>query len=76
VNVPCNLREIRGKRVLRHVAEEAGINPGVLSQIERGRMLPRDSQLEQLEAVYGAPVEAWYPPRVLLAIEFEHGVDA
>ncbi len=67
----CKLRDLRGDRSLRHVAETAGISSGVLSQIEQGRALPRDRDLERLEAVYGAPVEQWYSPRTLVAMREE-----
>jgi len=68
VKIACHLREIRGRRSLRDLAELAGVNRGTLSMIENGRMLPKDDFLEGIERAYGAPPEAWYPPRVLLAI--------
>jgi transcriptional regulator with XRE-family HTH domain len=68
MRVRCHLREFRGKRSLRDVAEQVGINHGMLSQIERGRVLPRDDQIPALEQVYGEPHERWYPELVLAAI--------
>lgn len=65
----CNLREFRGKRVLRELAEEAGISAGVLSMIERGHTLPMDADVPTLERVYGCTRTAWYDPGALLAIQ-------
>jgi transcriptional regulator with XRE-family HTH domain len=71
VKLHCKLRELRGDQSLRHLAAEAGISSGVLSQIEQGRALPRDRDLARLETAYGAPVEQWYSPRTLVAIREE-----
>lgn len=56
----CRLRELRGDRSLRVVAEAAGLNRGLLSEIERGYRLPLDKHLPALERAYGAPASAWY----------------
>ena len=69
MRVRCYLREIRGGRSLRSVAEEAGVQPGKLSMIERGESFPTDDELARLVAAYRAGVVDWYPPVVLLAIE-------
>jgi len=60
VRVACNLREIRGDRKLRHLAAQANVHPGALSEIERGIRLPRDTDVAALEQAYGAPWTAWY----------------
>lgn len=67
----CFLRELRGPVTLREIAEQAGMNPGDISRIEAGLQVPRDDQIPRLEAAYGAPVTDWYPPMVLLALEFD-----
>ena len=60
MRVRCHLREIRGRRALRDLAEDARINRGTLSLIERGRLLPADKQIESLERAYGRPIGEWY----------------
>ena len=74
MRVPCRLREIRGRRPLRDIADQAGVNRGTLSMIELGRMLPKDEQIPGLEHAYGRPVEDFYSPRVLLALADDEGV--
>lgn len=78
MRVRCRLREIRenlprkpdGKRLaLSDLAERSGVSAGVLSQIERGVMLPPDRQLAALEEAYGAPIQEWYSPRALVVLE-------
>lgn len=69
--IACHLREIRGKRPMREVEAEAGIHRGTLSMIERGRLLPTEAQIPQLEAAYEAPLHEWYPPFVLAAVARE-----
>jgi transcriptional regulator with XRE-family HTH domain len=69
MRVRCYLREIRGERSLRSVAEEAGVSPAILSTLERGEGFVHDSDIEKLVAAYGASVADWYPPTVLLAVE-------
>jgi transcriptional regulator with XRE-family HTH domain len=51
------------------------VSAGVLSQIERGVMIPPDRQISQLEAAYGAPIETWYDPRTLVVLQAD-GDDA
>jgi transcriptional regulator with XRE-family HTH domain len=73
----CRLRELRGRRSLSKMAaatEEGGkrIFAGVLSLIERGRMLPADDQLEAIAAAYGEDIESWYDWRgPLVAVEMD-----
>lgn len=47
------------------------MNAGEISRIESGQALPRDEDVPALERAYGAPVTSWYPPQVLLAVEFD-----
>jgi transcriptional regulator with XRE-family HTH domain len=84
MHVRCNLRTIRermprkpnGEPVsLRDIEARASVSPGVLSQIERGVMLPPDRQIEQLEHAYGAPIEDWYDARTLVVLQAD-GDDA
>jgi transcriptional regulator with XRE-family HTH domain len=72
MRVACNLRELRKRRGLglRETAERAGVNRGVLSSIERGRMLPSDDQVPGLEKAYGAAAATWYSPEVLLVLDY------
>lgn len=70
MRVRCFLKEVRGPITLRHIAAEAGVNPGMLSRIEQGIALPSDDEIPALEQAYGAPITDWYPPLVLLAVEF------
>ncbi|MEZ5101207.1 MAG: helix-turn-helix transcriptional regulator [Thermoleophilia bacterium] len=69
MKLACALREIRGDRSLRDVAETAGVNRGLLSDLERGRRLAPDRIVRALEVAYGQPAHAWYPPEVLLVIQ-------
>jgi transcriptional regulator with XRE-family HTH domain len=62
VRLICRLREHRGKRGLRETADLIGMHAGQLSQIELGRMVPRDDQIALMEPVYGVPFEEWYSP--------------
>jgi transcriptional regulator with XRE-family HTH domain len=84
VHVRCNLRSIRermprkqnGEPIsLRDIEDVAKVSAGVLSQIERGVMIPPDRQISQLEAAYGAPIETWYDPRTLVVLQAD-GDDA
>lgn len=72
----CHLREIRGRRSIREISEAAGLNRGMLSSIERGRALPTDKWLEPLERAYGAPRTQWWPPEVLLVLEYDNELAA
>ena len=69
--VRCYLREIRGRRSIRKIAEASGVNRGTLSAIERGHVVPKDEQVEPMEAAYGAPFEEWYPPLVCRVLELD-----
>jgi transcriptional regulator with XRE-family HTH domain len=60
MHVRTNLRDLRGKRSLRDMEALSGVSGGVLSQIERGVLLPFDRQIPSLEAAYGAPLESWF----------------
>lgn len=71
MRVRCFLKEIRGPRSLRRVADEAGINPGMLSRIEQGVAFAKDDEVPALARAYGAPITDWYPPLVLVAMEFD-----
>jgi transcriptional regulator with XRE-family HTH domain len=71
VKVRCYLREIRGRRPLRDLAEASGVNRGTLSTIELGRRLPKDEEIEPLEQAYGQPFEHWYPAAVTRALELD-----
>jgi transcriptional regulator with XRE-family HTH domain len=52
------------------MAELTGVGRPTLSRLENGVMLPRDADIEAMEAHYG-PIADWYPPMVLLALEFD-----
>jgi transcriptional regulator with XRE-family HTH domain len=69
VRLRCYIRQGRGERSLRQIAELTDVSPGELSLIERGRLLPDDEQVAALELIYGMPMIDWYHPVGLLAIE-------
>lgn len=69
MRVGCALRDLRGRRSLSEMARQTGVSAGILSQIERGRMLPTDAQVPALEAAYGAPAHGWYTRATLLVIQ-------
>jgi transcriptional regulator with XRE-family HTH domain len=78
MHVRCKLRTIRermprkpnGEPVsLTDIEARSGVSRGVLSQIERGVMIPPDRQIDQLEQAYGAPIEDWYEPRTLTVLQ-------
>lgn len=71
MRVRCHLRDIRGVRSLRSIADAAGINPGQLSMVEQGKTLPKDDEIPRLVEAYGAPFTKWYPPLVLAAVEVD-----
>lgn len=73
MRVRCLLKELRGARSLRSVADEAGVNPGMLSRIEQGVALPKDDEIPRLVEAYGVEFTKWYPPLVLVALEVEDG---
>lgn len=64
MRLPCLLRVHRGDRKLRDLADQAGINAGDLSRIERGIMLPSDELVPALEDAYGVPWGLWYAPEL------------
>lgn len=74
MRVVCHLREIRGDRSLTEIMDElpqkSGLSRGLLSQLEQGRFFPRDDQRLMLEAAYGARVDSWYEPSLL--VELQH----
>ena len=76
----CHLREIRAamprkddgtKISLRDIQERCGISPGQLSMREAGKQLPADKQIDALEAAYGATIDTWYEPKLLLELEHD-----
>jgi transcriptional regulator with XRE-family HTH domain len=74
MRIACHLRAIRGNRTMKQIAQAADadgarVSLAVLSQVERGLMLPPDAVLPALEAAYGAPITDWYEPRVLLVLQ-------
>ena len=68
MHLACHLREIRGKRPIREVEAESGVSRAYLSQIERGRMLPTEDQIPELERAYGVMLHEMYPAFVLAAV--------
>jgi transcriptional regulator with XRE-family HTH domain len=69
VKLRCHLREARGKRPLREITETSGVQQAYLSQIETGRRLPKDSEIEGLTRAYGIPLDEMYdfePPQFVL----------
>jgi transcriptional regulator with XRE-family HTH domain len=54
MRLACRLRELRLERGLsiRELETESGINRAYLSQLERGRLLPRDEWIEALKRAY------------------------
>lgn len=64
MRIACRLREIRAERglSLRDAERMTGIARTDLSKVERGRLLPRDDWLEELEEAYGAEHSTWYVP--------------
>jgi transcriptional regulator with XRE-family HTH domain len=67
----CYLRTIRGRRGIRAIAEQCGVNRATLSTIETGRTLPKDEWIEAMEAAYGAPFADWYPPLAVRVLELD-----
>lgn len=69
MRVRCHLREIRGARTLADIAALSGVKAPELSRIERGLMLPADTDLPKLAVAYGAVLDEWYdwePPQFLV----------
>lgn len=79
MRVRCRLREIRdalprnnGKKIsLRDIQDRCNVSPGVLSMLEQGKALPTDRQIPALEEAYGATVDTWYEPKLLLELEHD-----
>lgn len=77
MRIACHLRTIRGDRTMKQIATAAeangaNVSQAVLSQVERGLMLPADPLVPALEAAYGAPITDWYDSRTLLALVPDH----
>lgn len=55
---PKPLHELRRARdwTVGEAAEEAGLTPGRLSELERGTRWPKASELEKLATLYGVPL--------------------
>lgn len=56
----CHLREARGERAVADMARESGVSAAYLSQVETGRMLPKDEWIGPMESAYGLPFAQWY----------------
>lgn len=56
----CHLRTARGDRTLAEMADASGVQAAYLSQIETGRLLPRDEWIEGMVAAYGLEYARWY----------------
>lgn len=52
---------------MRPVARQIGVVPGLLSQIERGYLLPDSDVVERMRVVYGDPA-GWYPKTLARAL--------
>lgn len=63
----ADLRVAR-KLSLRDLQEATGINRGLLSQMERGRLIPEPEHLAALSHALGVPVESW---RIRFVLETE-----
>src|SRR5215211_8334103 len=63
------LRVLRAERglTLRQAAEQAGVRPGTLSELERGLHRPHDITLSRVAKGYGIPVEELLEEPVPLA---------
>lgn len=62
MRIACNLRRFREQKgiSLRDAEVATGISRGQLSRIEKGRMLPTDSEAAKIAGVYGKPPITWY----------------
>jgi transcriptional regulator with XRE-family HTH domain len=69
VKLRCHLREIRGTRTLREIAELSGVPASELSKIENGIQVPKDESIAALVRAYQAEPVDWYEPMTLLALE-------
>jgi transcriptional regulator with XRE-family HTH domain len=72
VNVRCHLARRRGEldRTITEMAVASGVRRQYLSQIEAGRRLPRDEEVEGISSAYGLPLREWYPPDVLIVLRY------
>jgi transcriptional regulator with XRE-family HTH domain len=52
------------------MAVASGVRRQYLSQIEAGRRLPRDEEVEGISSAYGLPLREWYPPEVLIVLRY------
>jgi transcriptional regulator with XRE-family HTH domain len=60
MRLSCHLRQARGTRTIREMAEISGLLASELSRIETGRLLPADHQIRAIEEAYGITrLEAW-----------------
>lgn len=73
MRVTCHLRAFRGERTLAAITARSGVSQADLSRIERGRMVPADDQIPQLEEAYGQPRHLWWPPEVLVVLQDDEG---
>ncbi|MDQ5821309.1 MAG: helix-turn-helix transcriptional regulator [Actinomycetota bacterium] len=68
MHLRCRLRALRADRPVKEIAAASKINRAVISQLERGVLVPLEKWIPGLERAYGRPVEDWYPRDVLLAV--------
>ena len=52
------------------MALASGVARPYLSQIETGRRLPRDEEVEGISSAYGLPLQEWYPQEVLIVLRY------
>lgn len=69
MRVPTNLRRIRGDRSIADIEHASGVNRGTLSRLETGRGFPSDKHVDALEQAYGATIDEWYPPKLLVLLQ-------
>lgn len=55
--VARRLRQLRGDRTQRQIAQETGVSPMAISQYESGKRLPRLPIMVRLSRVFGVSVE-------------------
>lgn len=56
-NIGCALRELRGNKSRKEVADAVGISVSSLGMIEQGRRIPRDQTKIALANYFGTSVE-------------------